>query len=69
MYPLTQMRSPSFNPNIYIERMTLKTAPGTNTKNLNNEGVQKWAIINGTIQENIETFKHRISTSVINVLH
>ena len=47
MYPLTQMRSPSFNPNIYIERMTLKTAPGTNTKNLNNEGVQKWAIING----------------------
>lgn len=27
MYPLTQMRSPSFNPNIYIERMTLKQLP------------------------------------------
>lgn len=44
MYPLIQMRS-HLNPNIYIERMTLKTAPGTNTKNLNNEGVQKWALL------------------------
>lgn len=66
---MTQTRSLSFNPNIYIERMTLKTDPGTNTKNLNNEGDQKWTTINGITHESIDTFKHGISTSVINALH